>query len=84
MAETTMRLRLWVKSISASARVRMPMEAIIPKRSMEIPPSTPWGRVWRRAESLGMKARRMAKPAAMRRTKGSYTRVTARTPVFSE
>src|SRR5690606_30602328 len=81
--EAMMRFRLSPKSMPLSTRVRMPDEAMMPKRTRLMPPITGVGLVWRNAPSLGTKASRIAKTAARRITAVLYTRVMARTPTFS-
>ena len=72
------------KSTLCSTTVLIPIEAIIPKRTIEIPPISELGMVKITAPSLGTSPKRIANTAAIAIITGWYTLVRASTPVFSE
>ena len=59
------------------------MAEIMPYRIRETPPMVPVGMAETSAANFGQKDAMIAYTAARRMTSGSYTRVSARTPVFS-
>ena len=83
MTAAMMRLRLLVKSTLFSTRLRMPMAEIMPYRMKEMPPMMAEGMAPMKLDTTGKKEITIAKMAARRMTRGSYTRDRARTPVFS-
>ena len=83
MTAAIIRLRLWVKSTLFSTTLRIPIAEIMPYSMKETPPMIAEGTVSMAAPNFGKKESRMATSAAMRITRGSYTLVSASTPVFS-
>ena len=76
-------LRPLPRSTWLSTRLRTPTADIIPYRMNETPPMVAAGIVPMNAENLGQNETSIAMQAAMRMTRGSYTRESERTPVFS-
>ena len=72
-----------VKSSCASTIVLTPTAAIIPNNMIETPPITGWGIVCSITPNFPISPKTIAKQAAILKIAGSYTFVTARTPVFS-
>ena len=78
-----MMLRVLEKSTLFSTTLRTPTAEIMPYSTRDTPPIVAVGMAETRAENFGQNDTTMANTAAMRMTAGSYTRVSARTPVFS-
>ena len=79
----TRTLRVLEKSTWLSTRLRTPTAEIMPYSTRLTPPTTEAGMAPMSAANLGLKLNTMAKQAARRTTRGSYTLVSASTPVFS-
>src|SRR5690606_7895316 len=82
---TQTKIKFWdlFKSTFCSTSIRNPLAAIIPNNSKEIPPITGSGIEDLRAANLPQKDKRIAITAAPPITQVEYTRVMARTPMFS-
>ena len=83
MTAAMMRLRDLVRSTLFSTTLRTPTAEIIPYSTKLTPPTMAVGMELTSASNLGEKLRMMAYSAARRMTRGSYTRLSASTPVFS-